>query len=214
MKTAAKGIITNRPGKRKKAVSDERGIALVMVLILSAIALAMMAALVYMLIASTQISGMQKRYRTALEAGKGGADVTFSLIGARGDPGIPGINFAITANTGASGVACLTQKLNNATSSWDAECKSALSIDPTDSTTYDMSFQLGATPTYTVYAKIVDTVNGNSGSDLGLMRSGVVASGSGEITVQSKPYLYTIEIDAENAANPQERGKYEVLYQY
>ena len=54
---------------------NEKGIALVMVLILSAIALAIMAALVYMLISGTQISGMQKRYRTALEAGVGGADV-------------------------------------------------------------------------------------------------------------------------------------------
>ena len=57
--------------------SNERGIALVMVLILSAIALAIMAALIYMITVGTQASGMQKRYRTALEAGKGGADISY-----------------------------------------------------------------------------------------------------------------------------------------
>jgi hypothetical protein len=80
-----------------------------------------------------------------------------------------------------------------------------------------MTFQFvdpfGATPTYTVFSKIVDTVEGNSGGDEGLLKGGVVSS-SGEIKVMSIPYLYTIEVDAENAANPSERSKYSILYQY
>ena len=64
-------------------LSNEKGIALVMILILSAIALAIMAGLIYMITAGTQISGMQKRYKTALEAGKGGTDITYQLIAAR-----------------------------------------------------------------------------------------------------------------------------------
>jgi hypothetical protein len=42
----------------------------------------------------------------------------------------------------------------------------------------------------------------------------VVDSNSGEIRVMSYPYLYTIEVDAENTANPSERAKFSILYQY
>jgi len=194
---------------------NEKGIALVMVLILSAIALAVMAALVYMLTSGTQISGMQKRYRTALEAGVGGADVTFQLITARGDPGIPLNNFSIPAlNVG--GYDCLTDKLNTNTSAWNGVCNSSLAIDPANPATYDMSFELGTPgfPTYRIYSKIVDTVEGNSGGDFGLTKTAVVATGQGEITPISIPYLYSIEIESQNAANPVERAKYSILYQY
>jgi hypothetical protein len=197
--------------KMKNEKLNEKGIALVMVLILSAVALGVMAVLVYMLTAGTQISGMQKRYRTALEAGVGGADVTFQLITARGDPGIPLDNFIITASAN-----CLTDKLNSSTSAWDPACSSSLVIDPTNPATYDMSFELGTPgfPTYKIHSKIVDTVEGNSGGDFGLTKTAVVATGQGEITPMSIPYLYTIEIDSQNVANPTERAKYSILYQF
>jgi hypothetical protein len=45
---------------------------------------------------------------------------------------------------------------------------------------------------------------------------GVVNTGSGEVTVSSIPYLYTIEELAANQVNPSttERAKISVLYQY
>jgi hypothetical protein len=190
---------------------NEKGLALVMVLILSAIALAVMAGLIYMITSGTQISGMQKRYKTALEAGKGGADVTYQLIAARGNPNIPITNFLITASN-VGGVDCLTPKLNSATNNWPVACSSTLTIDPNTQSSYDMRFDLGASP-YRVYTKIVDTVEGNSGGDEGLIGKGVISS-SGEVTVVSIPYLYTLEVDAENQANPQERAKLSILYQY
>jgi hypothetical protein len=199
-----------------KAYQDERGIALVMVLILSAISLAIMAALVFMLTASTQMSGIQKRYKTALEAGKGGADLTFQLIAARGNLSIEGLIDPATnlpaRNVG--GTDCLTAKLNTPTTAWPAECNSSSAIDPANSTTYDMFFDLGTIPTFRVYGKIVDTVEGNSGADIGLQKSGVVSSNSGEVTAMSIPYLYTIEVDSMNRDNPSERARYSILYQY
>jgi hypothetical protein len=190
-----------------------------MVLILSVIALAVMGALIYMLTAGTQISGMQKRYKTALEAGLGGADITYQFIAARGDPGIPLTGFDITADD-VGGVNCLNQKLNNPTFkadgslNWSLVCNNTSAINPTDPTTYDMTFQLGAAPNqYQVFSKIVDTVEGNSGGDLGLTKSGVVSS-TGEVAVVSIPYIYTLEIDTENATNRNERAKYSILYQY
>ena len=195
-----------------RVLASERGIALAMVLILSAIALAVMAGLIYMLTAGTQISGMQKRYRTAQEAGLGGAGITYQLISARGNPNIPLTGFSIPAmNVG--GVNCLTDKLTKPTANWNAACSNTPNINPAVASSYDMTFQLGTDPTYTVFSKIVDTVEGNSGGDEGLIKGGVVTS-SGEITVVSVPYLYTLEVDTENTANPAERSKYSILYQY
>jgi hypothetical protein len=201
-----------------RIINSESGIALALVLIISVIALAIMAALVFMITSGTQISGMQKRYRTAQEAGLGGADITYLMIAARGNPNIPLTGFDIPAMD-VGGVNCLTEKLNNATFNpdgtlkWDPACDNASSIDPDDPTTYDMTFQIGTGQSYTVYSKVVNTVEGNSGGDEGLLKGGVVTS-SGEITVVSVPYLYTLEVDTESTANRAERSKYSILYQY
>jgi hypothetical protein len=195
-----------------RILASDSGIALAMVLILSAIALAVMAALIYMLTAGTQISGMQKRYRTAQEAGIGGADITYQLIAARGNPNISLTGFSIPAEN-VGGVNCLVDKLTKPKAEWNGVCSTTPGIDPGVQSSYDMIFQLGTDTTYSVYSKIVDTVEGNSGGDEGLVKGGVVTS-SGEIKVISIPYLYTIEVDAENAANRAERAKYSILYQY
>lgn len=190
---------------------NEKGIALAMVLILAAIGLAVMAGLLYMLTIGTQISGMQKRYRTAAAAGIGGIDITYQVIAARGNPTIPGIDFLINPNIGT----CLDTKLNSPTDSWGA-CNSSVAIDPAgNNQSYDMTFTLpGAGTNYTVYSKIVDTVEGNSGGDIGLTKGGVVNTNSGEVSLVSIPYLYTLELDVQNASNPAERAKFSVLYQY
>jgi hypothetical protein len=209
-----------------KMLRNEKGIALAMVLVLSVVIVAVMAGLLYMIISGTQISGIQKRYNNALEAGKGGADIAYDIIAAR--------SFATVADLDEINPelkitdACLTAKLNKSTSATNwASCgvysdTTTMSIDPDNPSTYDFQFEFGGKtylgvnlfPEYTVYAKIANTVEGNSGGDEGLLGKGVIASGTGEVTVVSRPYLYTIEIEAENAANPQERAKLSVLYQY
>jgi hypothetical protein len=202
---------------RSKVFNNERGVALMVVMILAVILLGIMASLVYMLVASTQVSGIQKRYKTALDASKGGADVAFELIAARGILSIPGlvthdINSLPTLGT------CLDTKLNSQTSLWTAVCNAKSltgQIVPGDTLTYDLFIpQLGTTEKYDIYAKIVDTVNGNSAADLGLQKQGVVTSNTGEVQAVSKPYLYTLEVQAQNHSNPAERAQYSILYQY
>jgi hypothetical protein len=215
---------------------NEKGIALVMVLILAAISLAIMTALIYMLAGGTRTSGIQKRYKTALEAGIGGGEVAYQFVSLRGQSADQtafinklnaaglSLNASVTTPVGCtrSGAATcstyavytgLEAKLNLPTSCWSG-CDSSLTIDPGTNTTYDMQFDLGTATTYRVYAKIVDTVEGNSGGDEGLIKGGVVSSNTGEVTVQSRPYLYTIEINSENPNNRDERAKVSVLYQY
>lgn len=216
-------------------LSTDKGIALVMVLVLAAISLSIMAALIYMIVGGTKTSGIQKRYKTALEAGIGGGEVAYQFIAMRGESATQtifinklnaaGLSLGASVTTPATcttnAVACPTYatytgmaaKLNLPTSCWQG-CDSLLTITPGTPTSYDMQFDLGTTTTYRVYAKIVDTVEGNSGGDEGLIKGGVVSSNSGEVTVQSKPYLYTIEVNAENPNNVDERAKVSVLYQY
>ena len=220
-------------------LSSEKGIALVMILILAAIALAIMAGLIYMATSSTQISGMQKRYNTAREAGTGGASIAYQFVALRGDSTdtqsfltiiknlCPGDNTANCIKTPSSCTGTeektghtftgLEAKLRTPSTSWSAACNADnMSIIPSNATSYDMNFDVGESPypSYRVYAKIVHTMEGNSGADAGLLGSGVVASGSGEVAVVSRPFLYTMEVDTENAANPQERAKLSILYEY
>jgi len=226
------------PLSRRGWRGNEKGLALVMILILSAIALAIMAGLIYMITSSTQISGMQKRYKTALEAGVGGADVTYQFISLRGnsidtasliltfsDVLRNPINPVITTSNSCTGTdisgisfSGFEAKLKTPSTSWSSACdKDNMSITPGTTTSYDMRFDLGSSlypPTYRVYAKIVSTVEGNSAVDRGLLGAGVVGSGSGEVKVMSVPYLYTVEMDAQNLANPSERAKLSILYQY
>ena len=215
-----------------KRLKSEDGIALVMVLVLAAISLAIMAALVFMLTASTEISGIQKRYKTATDAGKGGADVFYQVIARRGnatdttnflsqiyplDTTKYGVNTPATCTgTNSAGVAMtgLAAKLNTPSSSWSG-CDNSVVIDPVTGTSYDMFIDLpSGTGTYRVYAKIVDTLEGNSSGDTGLIKSGVVNANAGEVPAMNKPYVYTIEVDAENPNNPMERAKYSILYLY
>lgn len=202
---------------RRRDAKGERGAALALVLILMATSLAFTAGLIYMVTSATQVTGGQKRFETALDAGRGGIDVTRMMIGTRGNPNMALDNFSLTAQN-VGGVDCLTNKLNNPTASWNAACDSTLTITTGTPASYDMSFDLGTSATslnrYTVYSKIVDTVNGNSGPSSGLVKTGVVLSNSGQITVVKVPYLYTVEMLSQNAVNPLERARVSALYEY
>jgi hypothetical protein len=98
----------------------------------------------------------------------------------------------------------------------------ALAIDAfTSPPSEDFNFELpGANPgqTFKVYAKIVDTVQGNTevgglgGGKLG--GTGVVSSQEGQITPPPTPTLYRIEVQAPAKTSPETRSKYSVLYAY
>jgi hypothetical protein len=198
----------------KKVVGNERGIALMMVLVISTIAISVMSALIFMLTSGTQMSGIQKRYSTALEAADGGQEATLRTIGVRGDPGFSNA-IPFTYDSGG----CMEAKLLNSTAfdpsfpnqtGW-GDCDSSLIINSSDSSTYDLSLDMGG---YMSYMKIVNTVFGNSGSDEGLIKSGVVMANAGDIPVQSRPYIYSIEVDTRSNSNSEEKAKLSILYQY
>jgi hypothetical protein len=109
----------------------------------------------------------------------------------------------------------LQAKLRASRSDW-AGCDETLTIDTSTTTpNYDMKFEIGLNPRYTVYAKIVDTIAGSEvGESTKLKTSGVVASQGEVIQVAGVPNLYTVEIQTENSERPQEKARLQVLYQY
>ena len=215
-----------------KFVRNEKGIALVSVLILSLIALSIIATLIYLVIQGTRFSGFFKRYETAREAGTGGAEITVDLINNQGmlpdllsvfpkkcDCGLddtPADNSVInddgSLSTPTGAYICLCAKICDATADWPAGCDSSL-----DATTNpDLSLSLAGIggDSYSVNTKIVDTIPGitdMSGEDLG--GTGVVASGAAPIDVV-QPYIYRIEVDSQSTTNQIERSRMSVLYGY
>ncbi|MBF0319842.1 MAG: hypothetical protein HQL01_08595 [Nitrospirae bacterium] len=82
-------------------VSNERGFALVLTMLFAMIALALTGALLYIVTQGTKISGIEKRYATALEAARGaGAVMKNYLDGMKANP-----DFGTIQNS-----TCLTQK--------------------------------------------------------------------------------------------------------
>jgi len=208
-------------------IQNERGVALVMVLIFAMIGLAIVTGMLFMLTQGSRMSGAFKTYRSADEAGLGGASLVTEMIKSRG---------VITANPywGLNATynldACLQQKLATSRGVPNAALDTAwtscgngkttdarLLLDP--ATAWDMNATLPgpAGSNFVTYMKIVDTVEGNTETG-GLVGSGqlggtgVVSSTSGQVTPPAVPYMYRIEVQTQNTVNPTERSHYSVLY--
>ena len=219
-----------------RIITNEKGIALVMVLILSLIGLAMVSALIFMVTQGTTLSGAMRFYRTANEASVGAAEFVGEYLLNRGS--MTALNFALGCNCGdpaiytdnidnATGArSCRCDKICNPTSQYNAggstRCvdedgaTAGLQISVDASANFDGSAILGD---YTVTYKIVDTVEGNTdpGSIVAsgtLIGSGVVAASGGVYSPPHFPFLYRLEVMAQRTANPRERSRISMLYGY
>ncbi len=212
-----------------KLIRNEKGVALVMVIIIALIGLAMVSTLLFMVTQGTRISGFQRVYRSTDEAGLGGAQIATQFIMDNIFNAKSGSDMNQTLVTIFSGNAkdpCLVQKLTLTRGGWLttdptyawSSCAGARSTTIDADQTPDFTFTLpgvAAGQTFTVYTKIIDTVKGNTeeggiGGKLG--GSGVVSSQEGEITPPPSPSLYRIEVQAQNTNGPEQRSKSSVLY--
>jgi Tfp pilus assembly protein PilX len=215
----------------------EHGVALITVLMLSAICIVLVSTLMYMTMMGTKASGSQKRYKTALEASYAGLDVATQIIQARADvasfitgsiSSLAGFQSNVpaacsgTANNSGIGVAFtgVAAKIMTASSTWAPGSCGDTSLS-TSGASYDFIFTLGTSPQFNVYTKIVDVVEGNTGAGGKVyghrLTTTQVASTTNEIQSGNIPFLYTLEIDSENTATSQtanERSGLSVLYQY
>lgn len=200
---------------------DNKGFALVTSLMLTLISLTVVLSLLYLITQSTQLSGLNKKYKTALEASYGGTEIFTKDI----MPFVMRNYSSATMNTDLqtkfSAVSlqvvdtqnnCLQIKLTKSTSDWPSACSKSLS--PKDSP--DIRYTMGATvgnPFY-VYSKIVDTTNGNTDvSGLQLEGAGV-AEAQSVLSPQHFPYIYRIEVQGERSTNSTAQANLEVLYAY
>lgn len=209
-----------------KKFKNKNGVAMVLVLMIILISSLLVGAILYFLGKTTEVSVLEKNYKTAKEASYGAIDfflkdlIPTSISIATATPG-SSINAALSSlnlstNTAITKIAtdvCFSSKLLSATSSWDSTCVSDTNIK----NSADIKFTLKATDgaPFDVYVKITDTVSGNTNTGgVMLEGTGVAESSSGVITPQHFPYMYSIEAQGEKQNNPQERAQLEVLYAY
>ena len=205
-----------------KKIRNEDGIALVTALMFTLICLGMVAALMQMLLLQTKLSGSQKNYRNSLEASYGGTELItrefipklFSnyssnigpLLDAYNGDGIGDIDLLVNDS--------LKTKLTTPTDGWGALSKT---LDAKD--TPDLQFNLKSIVSggnFKVYAKIVDTIPGNSDTTgIDYLDSGVGVAGAGSgISPKHNPVLYSLEVRGERATNAKEKALLSVLYAY
>ena len=121
-------------------IKNQRGIALVLVMIIALIALAIVSALIYMGTMGTRLSGAEKVYRNSDEAALGGARIAADMVidqywqchGATESAFCcRGLRRQLWESELAS-----VQKLNNATANWGGVCNAAMrSMDLLPTTT-------------------------------------------------------------------------------
>lgn len=204
-------------------IQNERGIALVMVMVFALIGLAIVSAMLFMVTQGTMMSGSNRLYRSADEAGLGGVNVALDMVKNRG-VAMPGTTLTFGLD------ACLNDKLTiarepkGALASLWLNCNNPpqpagvdrLSLDPITNSDISQDFN-GPGTTFRSQAKIVDTVRGNTDVS-GLVTSGqlggsgVVNASGGQVSPPAIPYLYRVEVQTQNQANPAEVSRYSALY--
>ncbi|MCX7857621.1 MAG: hypothetical protein N2513_06540 [Deltaproteobacteria bacterium] len=206
-------------------MSNKRGIALVSILGMIVIGSILLGLFLYFLYRATDISILEKKYRTEKDAALGAVEFlskellpTSIQIAASSTQVLDKIlsRYTFTENAKMNFLTtdeCYANKLLKATNQWGGACSN--SSDP--KTFPDLKFTLKGESSvpFVVYVKIVDTVQGNTNTQAtSLEGAGVAESLSGLINPQHFPYIYRIEVQAEREVNPQERVSLEVLYAY
>ena len=211
-----------------KALGNQKGIMLVTTLMLTLILLVIVMVLFYLMTAGSKISGAQKRYRTALDASYGGAEIVVKDIiplvlrsyssGTTLNSSLGGLTATYSninlqfpgSNPGAQ--MCLQYKLKSSTASWPAACLDTAA--PAKLPDFTLQLQSSSSTPFTVFSKIVATRAGNSDlSGFSLLGAGVTESDSIAYP-QSQPYLYTIEIQGQLQGDASISSDLEVLYAY
>ena len=187
-----------------KILGNEKGMALVIVMLLSLIGLMIVSSLLFMVTVGTKTSGYHGFFRSADDAGLGGAQLAAQFVNNQGF--LPGSGWTIPLPP-TPAAACLQQKLTTSRGGWGTtnwtSCTDPKELSLDDMTMPDLQFRVPGPPgiEYLVNAKIVDTVQGNSdvsGLLLGgnLQSGGVDNSNSGTVSPPQHPYLYRMEVEA------------------
>ena len=197
-------------------LGNERGVALVMALILGLIGMLMMASLLYMAGTGIWTGGSKKRYQTALEAAHGGMNFFAKEIIQNGMGGtalsaMGTYNGILTPGNGADFATKLTTSGNVKVN--DGVYPFYPNAVPPDAT-LTLTFT-APTPDITVNSAILSTSIGNSGTSSNvLVGGGVVNNASGTVTPQHIPYLFQTDIQGQSTLNSREKARLSGIYAY
>ena len=192
-------------------IGNERGVALVMALILGLIGMLMIASLLYMAGTGIWTSGSKNRYQMALEASHGGMNFFTKEIIQRGLAGD-------TLNTMGNYGGIFTTQISSA----DFTKKLTMFGNVNDGVypannpdaTLALIFTV-PTPTINVTTTILSTTIGNTGTSVDyLWGGGVPGDGRGIVNPQHIPYLFQTDVQGQRAVNPRERARLSGVYAY
>ncbi|HIJ90817.1 MAG: hypothetical protein OEV89_08945 [Desulfobulbaceae bacterium] len=192
-------------------LGNERGMALVMALILGLVGMLIIASLLFMVGTGIGTSGSKKRYQMALEASHGGMIFFAQEIIQRGLGGdtLSAMGTYDGMLTQIITDANFTTKLTTTGNINDGVYPAA----PVDAT-LTLTFTAPA-PNINVNTAILSTNRGNSGTSSNvLVGGGVVISTSGTVTPQHIPYLFQTDIQGQNAVNSRQRARLSGIYAY
>lgn len=191
-------------------VRNQKGIALVVTLMLLVLAFAVVAILFRLATRETKLGGLEQGYAAALDAAKSGADLFIYMVqNATPNPPVPqGAGATKPFGTSYLNGQCLNVKMFNSTSTWSTNqawtgcpsatstaAPSAISTNPADSPDITLTLTNGVTP-YTVYVKLLDNY---------------LSSSTGSAPCQNGCYYYTVI----SRAQPQGSNEYaEVFFVY
>ncbi|NVN89877.1 MAG: hypothetical protein HXX11_04670 [Desulfuromonadales bacterium] len=207
----------------KRYLYDNQGIALVTALMMTLISMAIIMTLLYVMTASTQRSGAAKRYHSVLEAANGGAVLVvkdlmpYLMNQFQSYTSSQVINNAKTDFAGVSlettTADCLKSKMYQNTANWPTSCNAT--FNPKTLPDVTMTLQATSNTPFTVYAKIVDTIVGNSDTSGSRLEDGSGAAyNSATTTPMPFPYMYRLEVQGERQRNSIEKSNISVLYAY
>ncbi|NVN99832.1 MAG: hypothetical protein HXX17_10940 [Geobacteraceae bacterium] len=208
---------------------NNKGIALITALMFTLIILTLIMGVLAMVIQGTKGTAAMKVYRNATEAAYGGADITMNDVLPRLFTNVSTsiirsdynkINF--NSMTIGSSV-CVRQKRDyaNTGTNWSACGDKSLNAKLSP----DMTMKLVGTnsQSFTVYSKIVDTLEGvpypgSTSSGTGGVASQLMGGGVTELsagtTMNLAHFIYRVEVASEKTLNPKENSRVSVLYEY
>lgn len=204
-----------------KKYKKKEGIAFITALLVAVIGFLVVMVALYIVYRGTEISGIEKKYKTSLEASYGAAEIIGkeiipSTIGAslssfRGSLPSDYQNM-MTVNVDDT---CWSRKLTLDSTQWN--CSSTSTSDLETTSDIQFNFQGNGLAEFIVSAKVVETLRGNSntsGLNLELEGSGVVEAGSGMLKPIHLPYLYRIEFQGQLEGSTEERANLSSVYEY
>lgn len=202
-----------------KFLDNNNGFALITSLMLTMLSLTIVMALLLIITQGTKLSGLNKKYKTAVEASYGGAEVLAKEV-------LPFVmqNYSSTTlkldleskfssvQLNVASASCLQTKLTKQTSLWPSICSNT----PDPKRSPDITYKMAATTgnPFIVYSKIVDTTAGNTDTSGISLEGAGVAESSSILTPQHFPYIYRLELQGERQNSAGAQANLEVLYAY